>query len=299
MAFGNLVARRLKSRLSKIAFGDKSASADSCRYRFVMFLGIEILTDERINAVVLAGGRASGEITALTGVTNRALVPLGGRTMLDYVIDALAGATRVDRICVVGDVPASDRYVSLTDQGSLFDNLLAGLAAAGGTHVLVTTADIPFITPEAIEDFAAASLERHADIAYPIVTLASCRKRFVGMKRTSVRFREGVFTGGNIMLLRTEFVRSQPERIRQAYAARKDVLRLGALLGPALLLRLLVSQTIAPSVLTLPIAEAAVARVLGNSARVAAIVTDYPEIGTDIDKPEDIEIARRLMATGP
>jgi CTP:molybdopterin cytidylyltransferase MocA len=256
------------------------------------------LTDERINAVVLAGGKASDEITALTGVTNRALLPLGDHTMLDYVVDALAGASVVERICVVGDVPSSSRFVTVTDQGSLFDNLLAGLMAAGGAHVLVATADIPFITAESIEDFVRAALARDADIAYPIVTLDSCRKRFADMKRTSARLKEGVFTGGNIMMLRTEFVRAHPERIRQAYASRKDILRLGALLGPGVLMRLLVSQTIAPSVLTLPIVEAAVARVLGDGARVAAIITDYPEIGTDIDKPEDIEIARRLMAAG-
>jgi GTP:adenosylcobinamide-phosphate guanylyltransferase len=254
------------------------------------------LADQRTNAVVLAGGKASQEITAMTGVANRALLPLGDRTMLDYVVDALAGSASIENICVVGDVPTNGRYAVVMDQGSLFDNLLAGLVAAGGAHVLVATADIPFITPAAIDDFVAAAHRRNADIAYPIVSMESCRKRFDGMKRTSVRLKEGVFTGGNIMLLRTEFVASRRDRIRQAYAARKDILRLGALLGPVLLLRLLLSQTIAPSALTLPIAEAAVANVLGDGARVAAIITDYPEIGTDVDKPEDIEIARRLLA---
>lgn len=249
----------------------------------------------KTSAVVLAGGKATDEIRQLTGVTNRALLPIGDRTMLDYVVDALTGAQTVGDIVVVGDVPRSARYAQIDDHGSLFDNLLAGLNAAGEDHCLVSTSDIPFITADAVDDFVRAATSRAVDIAYPIVEMRSYQDRFGEMKRTTVKLREGIFTGGNMMLLRTEFVTRQPERIQQAYAARKDVLRLGTMLGPGLLLRLIVSQTIAPSALSLSIAEAAAARALGHGTTVAAVVTPYPEIGTDVDKPADIEIARRML----
>lgn len=249
----------------------------------------------KINAIILAGGKASDEIQQLTGVTNRALVPIAGRSMIDYVVDALASSTSVDRIVVVGDVPASSRYESVPDQGGLFDNLLAGLKAAGGDFTLVATSDIPFLTPDAVDDFVSTAAARNVDIGYPIVDMDAYKKRFADMKRTTVKLREGTFTGGNMMLLRTEFMVGQQVRIKQAYAARKNVLRLAMLLGPNVLMRLIVSQTLAPSVLNLPLLEAAVGRVLGANATVAAVITQYPEIGTDVDKPDDIASAEKIL----
>jgi GTP:adenosylcobinamide-phosphate guanylyltransferase len=217
--------------------------------------------------------------------------------MLDYVVDALMQAAGVDHICVVGDVPSSTRYTKVLDQGGLFENLTAGLEATGAPQALVLTCDIPFITPEAIDDFIERSLARSVDLTYPIVSLDIYLKRFAEMKRTTVRLREGVFTGGNIMLLRTAFITSQRDQIRRVYAARKDVLRLGALLGPGLLCRLIISQLFAPGVLSLAMAESAAGRLLGKGSRVAAIITEYAEIGTDVDRPEDIQIAKRILAT--
>ncbi|MGO8671998.1 MAG: molybdenum cofactor guanylyltransferase [Capsulimonadaceae bacterium] len=250
-----------------------------------------------VNAVVLAGGEATPAMKVATGVPNRALVPLGDRVMLDYVIDALSDSD-IKSIWVVGNVPSSSRYEKVVEKGDLFDNMVAGLTAADSPRCLVATSDIPFLTTEAVNAFLNAALDRDADIVYPIIPMTSYRGKFGAMKRTTLRVREGEFTGGNLMLLRTDFIVGQADRIRAAYTARKDVLRLGAMLGPGLLLRVLAAQTLSPALLSLPMLEAAVARLLGD-ARVTALVTPYPEIGTDVDRPEDVEIARRLLDPGP
>jgi molybdopterin-guanine dinucleotide biosynthesis protein A len=247
----------------------------------------------RINAVVLAGGPAPPELQAALGVTNRAMVPLAGRTMLDYVVDALAKSTSVDGIVVVGDIPVDGRYSLVADQGGMLDNLLAGAAETTGDRVLVATSDIPFLTPAAVDGFVTMALEHDVDFVYPVVEMEAYKKRFAGLKRTTVRLREGEFTGGNIVMLRRSFVTDQSDRIRQAYALRKDVLKLGALLGPELLLRLVASQTVAPSALSIPMLEAGIARLL--DAKVAAVITAYPEIGTDVDKAEEIDAAIRIL----
>ena len=69
--------------------------------------------------------------------------------------------------------------------------------------------------------------------------------------------------------------------------------------GLGLLARLLLSQLLAPSLLTIGRLEQGVSRLLGSNARAVGIRSEYPEIGTDIDKPEDVAIARRLLATKP
>ena len=40
----------------------------------------------------MAGGRAKPEIVEATGLTNRALIPVKGRPMLSYVVEALREA---------------------------------------------------------------------------------------------------------------------------------------------------------------------------------------------------------------
>ena len=249
---------------------------------------------------MLAGGKTSTEMRAATGVENRAMVALGGRMMLDFVVQALRGAESVDQLYVVGGVPASPAYTLVPERTSLVENLIAGVTAAqaagGGEYVLVSTSDIPFLTSAGVDDFVAQAAARGADLCYPIIPMGSYRKRFPQIKRTTLKVREGEFTGGNLMVLRADFITKQQETIERAYAARKDVLRLARLLGGSFLIRVLLAQTIAPSALTIPMLEAGVGRLLGAGANVAAIVTEHPEIGTDVDRPEDIDMARKILA---
>ncbi len=255
---------------------------------------------EGLNVVVLAGGKNSPEMQAATGVTNRALVLLGEKTMLDYVVDALGAASSVVRVFVVGNVPPDARYQQIPGGETLMDNLLAGLRAANSEgangRVLIATSDTPFLTPGSVDFFISQSLEANADFCYPIVPIDLCRQQFPQMKRTTLRLGEGTFTGGNLMLVNPAYIFAHEQLIQQAYAARKSVSRISRLLGPGLLVRILLAQTLFPRLLTLAAMEAGVSRLLGPGSRARAIVTPYPEIGTDVDKPDDVAVARRMLA---
>ena len=116
-------------------------------------------------------------------------------------------------------------------------------------RVLVVTSDIPFLTAAAVEDFVARAAATGADFCYPIIPIAVCRARFPQMQRTTLKVREGTFTGGNLMLLRPASVRRHQETIMRAYAARKRPLRLGGMLGWGLLARIALAQMAAPGLL--------------------------------------------------
>lgn len=252
-----------------------------------------------VDAIILAGGMNSPAMQAVTHTDVRALTPLGAHTMLDYVVQALTAAPTVSRLFVVGNVPAGDAYQQIPPGDTLMDNLFAGIAAAQqgrtASRLLISTSDIPFVTPGSVEDFIAQSLAADADFCYPIIPIGICRAAYPQMKRTTVRLREGTFTGGNLMLVNPAFMLAQRDTLGRAYAARKRPLQLGAMLGWGLLARLLLAQTLAPSLLTVPQLEQGVAHLLGHGCRARAIQTRYPEIGTDIDSPEDIAIARQLL----
>ena len=249
-----------------------------------------------MDAVVLAGGKNSPEMTAATGAENRALTPIGTRSMLEYVVAALTDTPSVGRIFVVGDVPQSDRYAAVTGQETLLDNLMAGLTAVGDQErVLISTSDIPFVTPQSLEDFIGRASATDADLCCSYVPLAACTQKYPEMKRTAIMLAEGRFTLGNVMLVRPRFLVNHQEAITQAYAARKSPVQIARLLGLGLLLRLLGSQIVSPRLLATSALEDAVSRLL-DGGRVVGICSAYPEIGTDVDKPEDVAIARRILA---
>jgi len=253
----------------------------------------------RVNAVVLAGGTNSPDMVAATGATNRALTTLGARTMLDRVTTALHGAESVGSIFVVGDVPAAPHYRQVDGGVSLLDNLLAGVRAAqdGDVRLLISTSDIPFLTPNAVEDFVRQATSFDADLCCSYVPLARCLERFPEMKRTAIKMREGQFTLGNLMLINPQFLEAHQSVITRAYDARKSPVRVARLLGVGLLARLLLAQSLSPSLLTVSALEGAVSRLIGGG-RVAAIRSEYPEIGTDVDKPGDVAAARRILSPG-
>jgi molybdopterin-guanine dinucleotide biosynthesis protein A len=260
---------------------------------------------ERVPIVVLAGGKASMEMEAATGVNNRALIEVGGKPMLLRVVEALRDSEHCGEITVVGKVPPSDFYTRLPDKGDFVSNAVSGAVAYGDApFVLICTCDLPFLTGEAVTDFVTAALEKAAQsgasVIYPVVPVGRCYQRFPGLKRTALKLKEAHFTGGNMMLTRPQFIISQRQRIADAYRARKSPLRLANMLGWDMILRLLVSQTLMPHVLTLPLLEKRISQLIAGPARV--FVSAYPEIATDLDKPSDytavVNIFRRLEAGG-
>jgi len=259
------------------------------------------MTVEKLDAILLAGGKIDPELQKAAGVDNRALIPLGSRTMLERVTDALHESVRIGSIYIVGDMPPQPGCTAVKPEGDLYANLQAGIAAARKANpslkrVLTVTADIPFLSAGAVDDFVANGSAGGAHLCYPIVPMDAYNRIFGAMKRTTLKLRDGHFTGGNIMLLDAHLMTDKADRIRDAYAARKNVFRLGAMLGPGLLFKILISQAIAPGALSVAELEAGVSRLLGDNYRAAAVVTQYPEIGTDVDKLEDVEFARRWFA---
>ncbi|MBC8136191.1 MAG: NTP transferase domain-containing protein [Fibrella sp.] len=258
-----------------------------------------------IAALILAGGTLAPELVPFAdGAANRALIRVGpdGETMLDLVVRAVKGGMRVHdggtgRILVAGDVPTPQGCEAVDGGNSLVETLMNGTKAlrADESSLLIVTADAPFLTEAAVADF----LERAESVqptpfAYPIIDAQKCLIAFPDMKRTTLRIAEGEFTGGNIALLDPVFLRDSERAIRDAYANRKNIPGLARMLGAGIIARLVFSRVM-PSLLGIRHLEAAVGRLL-HSSTPRAIVTAFPEIGADVDRPEDILIARRILA---
>jgi bifunctional UDP-N-acetylglucosamine pyrophosphorylase / glucosamine-1-phosphate N-acetyltransferase len=123
-----------------------------------------MVTADRTAAVVLAAGKG----TRMKRDAPKVLAPLGGRPMLAYVLDALAGAgiARDDVIVVVGYrheevtgfLGGRYRWVRQTEQLGTGHAVIAArpeLAGFRGT-VTVLCGDVPLVTPAVIRDLRAA-----------------------------------------------------------------------------------------------------------------------------------------------
>jgi len=250
-----------------------------------------------LDAVVLAGGVDRGEIAAETGIIHRPLLEVGGAPMIQRTLAALRGASSVGEVALVAPEPvqlavSEDAVDIRVPAGDAFvDNIDRGIQAhAGGTDaLLLLSADIPLITSAAINDLAQQALAARADVAYPIIPRESCEREFPGARRTYVTLKDGVYTGGNAVVVKRDFLQLRRELIENLFAARKNPLKLAAMFGLGLIFALVTRR------LSLSRAEARVSQIVGG--KVAAIISTYPELGFDVDKLEDLNLARRVAAS--
>jgi GTP:adenosylcobinamide-phosphate guanylyltransferase len=244
-----------------------------------------------IDTVILAGGVDRGEIAAQTGISYRPLLDIGGQPIVVRLLEALRSSARVGRVALVAPVPvleaASQHPIEcrVPAGDSFIGNLQAGIEALASPHVLVVTGDLPLLTAAAIDDFADQSLAAGAEVAYPIIPRAVCEARFPGGKRTYVRLRDGTFTGGNAVLLSRAFADRSRPLIAGLYAARKNPLKLASILGVGFIIGFVSGR------LSLRDIERRASSIVGG--RAVAVICSHPELGFDVDKLADLEVARR------
>jgi molybdopterin-guanine dinucleotide biosynthesis protein A len=243
-----------------------------------------MLVPPPVTAVILGGGRQDA-LALRAGVAAKALVPFAGQALALYVLSALRACPAVAHIVYVGDadsviaaqadqlVPPGETFVESFSAGAH-----AALAHAPEHCVLVTTADLPWLRREALDDFLAAA--SGAALAYPVVRREVAEAQFPEQRRTFVRLQEGRFTGGNLMLLAPEMVPALLPFVERAYGGRKNPLALARLFGADFIVRLALGR------LSLGAIEARATQLLGLPVR--AVITPFASIGADVDKPEHL-----------
>lgn len=249
------------------------------------------------DAIILAGGENNKRLNTYTPESYEALIEIAGKPMVTFVAEALAQCRKVKRIFVLGPIAELAKYsfpdnTHFAESGStIAETIRLGMAALGHSErVLVATADIPLLTSEAVEDFLLQCANVEADLYYPVVPQEINERRYPGNKRTYVRLKEGVFTGGNIFLVNPAIVSHCMDVAEEFIARRKKPLKLCCMLGWSFVIRFFLGT------LTLKNVEQRVAELL--DIRGAVIQSPYPELGIDVDKPSDLELVRTVFSRG-
>ncbi len=223
-----------------------------------------------------------------------ALIPIHGKPMLNYVVDALLNCKRVENLVVVGPPLLRDHLpvkVRLIEAGSgLTENVLLGVNATEKKNkVCLVTADIPMIRPEVIDDFLDRCSELEGDIYYPpIVSKEASEQVYPEVVRTYFTLKEGTFTGGNILLAAPpEAILDSKWILDELIFERKKPWKIIRHLGLYFILKFLLKQ------LTLRQIEKRAHEIFGFGGLM--IISPYPELSTDVDKPSDLTLAEKAL----
>lgn len=249
----------------------------------------------RVDAIVLAGGDGAVIDPACRF---KGLLPIVGRPMIEWVVDALREAEMVEGISVV--VPSAEDlgpWVDKVDKlvvsdKSFMDNVLAGIGSFRVDRpALVATGDLPMLTGEDIDVFVRDSLGTGADFTYPLIPKEYMLGQFPGCERTFVKLKTGAVTGGNMMLVNPSLVAQNFGLGQRLFDTRKSPLAMAQIVGFRFVLKLVTGGLVADEV------AAKMQQILGGTG--AAVVTPRASIGMDVDKQADVLLVERLLAARP
>lgn len=249
----------------------------------------------RLTALVLAGSRSGGDaLAAHAGVSHKALIEIGGCTMLERVVRTLAASRHIDRIVVaielpqlVEALPPCGKPVAPMVAAEGPSASVAAVLRAEGAPLLVTTADHALLTPEIVDAFlsAAPSVDAVIALARRETVLAAAP----GTQRTFLRFSDGDYSGCNLFLLARPAAMEVVRLWQELEADRKRPLAMLARLGPAYAIRYRLGK------LSLQGALDRVGELSG--ARLGFVLLEEGRAAIDVDKPADLDLVRRLLET--
>jgi len=251
-----------------------------------------------LDAVVLAGAPNDRRLAEVSAEEWEALIDLLGKPLVRYPVEALLAAKKVGRVVVVGPESELGRALAglgvdiVPPAGGMLENAVAGarhLAAAGDRAdlVLISTGDIPLITPEVVDSLVEACLDLGGDLFYPVVERSVMEERFPATKRTYGTLRDGTFTGANLFVVNPAVLEREVQTAMALIQARKNPLRMAQVLGLSFLVKLVLGR------LSIAELEEHVGRTF--SVRARAVVMPTPEIGVDVDKPQDLALVADVL----
>ncbi len=253
-----------------------------------------------MDAVVTAGGipQPGEPLYEYTRGASKALLDVNGKPMIQWVLDALDGATSIERVVIIGLDPESGITCAkvsayLPNQGSMVANIRASVMKTvelnpSASHVLLVSSDIPGITPVMVDWMVHTCMQSSLDAYYGVITRQVMEATFENSRRSYTRLKDMEICGSDMNMIAASLVTSQDDIWDRLIASRKNVFKQAALIGYDTLLLLLLRM------ITLEDVIKRVTRRLKITGM--GVVSPYAEVGMDVDKPHQLEMLREYLA---
>ena len=251
-------------------------------------------------AIVTAGGIPNPEDPLYTFLKGdaKALVDVAGKPMIQWVIDALNEAKKVDQIILIG-LTAKSGIVSakpmhhIPNQGRMLSNIVAGVNKAlelnkKTEYVLVVSSDIPTLKGEMVDWLVDTCMETDDEMYYGVCSREVMEKRFPDSKRTYTRLKGMDMCGADIHVTHVRMATEHLDLWEQLIGNRKSPMRQASIVGLDTFWKIFRRSV------TLDELAAHLSNRLGIKGR--AIVWDHAEPCMDVDKPHQLELLREDLA---
>jgi GTP:adenosylcobinamide-phosphate guanylyltransferase len=249
-----------------------------------------------MDAIITAGGipEPGDPLYPLTRGENKALLMMAGKSMLQWVLDAVAGAKSIEHVVLIGladevkvDYPRALRRI--VDQGQMLANMRAGAAELRrmnpqAARMLIIASDLPLITAQMVDWMSQQAAGQGVDILYTMVERSVMEQRFPGSKRTYTHLKGMDVCGGDMNAASIDAVLRDNPLVNQLIESRKNPLKQAGIIGVDTMLLMLARQ------LTLDGGIKRVARRLKMTGM--GMVVPYAEMAMDVDKPFQYELVR-------
>jgi len=254
-----------------------------------------------MDAILLAGGVPAPDspLYSYTKGKNKATLEIGGKPMLQWVIEALEGSSSIERVVIVGceeyqdKIKLSKPVLFIPAGGDIITNFQLGADAIlqinpEADSVAIVSSDIPMLSPESIDWVINKSLESDCDLYYCVIDQKVMEAQYPESGRSYTQLKDINVCGGDLSIVKLSLYTSNPQFWGKLFRARKSSFRQAALIGIDILLLLALRR------LTFNEIVHKVTRRLNIKGQ--GLICPYAELGMDIDKPHQLELARKELS---
>jgi GTP:adenosylcobinamide-phosphate guanylyltransferase len=253
-----------------------------------------------MDAIVTAGGipRPEDPLYTYSHGDSKALIDVAGKPMIQWVLDALGNAKKVDNVIIIGLSPKSGvtckkplHYVS--NQGRMLANIVAGVNKAleinkKNKYVLVVSSDIPTLKSEMVDWLVNTCMETKDDVYYGVCPRDVMEARFPGSKRTYTKLKDIQLCSADIHISHVRMATEHLDLWESLIGSRKSPLKQASMIGLDTFFQVVTRS------ITLEDLVSKVCGRIGIQGR--AIIWSQAEPCMDIDKPHQLELLREDLA---
>jgi len=245
---------------------------------------------EDVSVLILAGQRAGvvDPLCSEAGIERKAVIPLNGRPMLDYVLAALQN-TPLKTPYFISGYPATHSHVLVQSPeapgpaGSALSAFEAGIAFPA----IMTTADHPLLTPEMLTHFISQARKSGADFCVGLAEKTIIQPAYPDVKRTYLKFSDRSVSGCNLFYFANADSLAAIRFWERAQKDRKRPMKLASHFGIRILFDYILGR------LTLDSAFNYASKRMGVLAK--PILIPIAEAAIDVDKPSDKVLVERIL----
>jgi len=217
---------------------------------------------------------------------------------VQWVLDALGDAKKVDNVIMIGLSPKSELTCKkplyyISNQGRMLANIVAGVNKSielnkKSEYVLMVSSDIPALKSEMVDWLVKTTMQTRDDLYYGVCPREVMETRFPTSKRTFTKLKDMEVCGADISVIHVSMTTDHLDTWEELIGNRKSPLRQAAVIGWDTLFQLFTRQ------FTLQRLVERASERIGIKGRV--IIWSQAEPCMDVDKPHQLELMREDFA---